>query len=221
MITDESLKAGLIALDIHPQEDLPGDRMTEIIGLTLDEHFDLEFECPTCGKDLPETESCFYCGAFFDGVQEEQETVPKSKRYANYDRVDGKRLLDKLIRFFAVDEIRRGKTVISFWDKHLGAIFKVEFKKYSLKVEFPYRAERIANYKNLQITNYSTPRAGYPSRVHLRQLSDINPQLLEALTSVKAKRAQHKITAPELRNQLEREGLRRAIKSRKKRRRKE
>jgi hypothetical protein len=204
----------MAALDVHPKEDLPDERMKEVIAYVLEEDFELEYECPTCGEDLPETAACFYCGEILDGIEE--KVVGPSRTYANFEKVDGERLLDRLIRFFEVDKVRRGKTVVSFWDKHLGALFKCNLMDYSLKVEFPYRAERIAHHKKLGIKNYKTPRAGYPSCVHVRNLSDINPQLLEALTSVKALRAQEKITAPELRNRLERAGLKRAIRNRKK-----
>lgn len=213
-ITTETLKRGLAALDVHPKEELPDARMKEVIAFVLEEHFELEYECPTCTKDLPETTHCFYCGEFLDGVEE--TPLGPSRKYANYAKVDGERLLDRLIRFFGVDEVKRGKTVVSFRDTHLGVLFKTNLMKYSLKVEFPYRAERIAHHKKLGITNYKTPRAGYPSRAHVRELSEINPVLLEALTSVKALRAQEKITAPELRNRLERAGLKRAIRNRRK-----
>lgn len=216
-ITTETLKKGLVALDVHPKEELTDERMKEVIAYVLDESFELEYECPTCGEDLPETAHCFYCNEFLDGIEE----VPlgPSKRFPGRSHVDGDRLLDKLIRFFDVDRVKRGGTVVSCWDNRLGVVFKCHLLDYSLKVEFPYRAERIAHHKKLGIKNYKTPRHGYPSCFHVREFSDINPLLLEALTSVKAIRAQEKITAPELRNQLERVGLKRAIRTRKKKRR--
>lgn len=213
MITQETLKDGLTALDVHPKSELENDRMIEVIEHMLSEYFDVAFECPTCGKDLPETERCFFCGEFFEGVEE--ETKGPSRQYANMEKVDGEQLLAKLIRFFEVSEVRRGDTVISFWQDDLGCIVRCCLMQFSLKVEFPYTVDRIANGKKLGARNYKTPRHGYPSRLHIRKSAQINPELIDALQSVKALRAQEKITAPKFRNRLEQAAMRHVLKKNK------
>lgn len=202
MITKDTLLEGLKALDIHPKSgaDLPEDRMAEVIEGVLVREFEIAFECPTCGKDLPECDRCFYCAEFFDGIEAPEK---KSKRWAAYKKVNGERLLDKLIRFFPCSEVRRGKTVVSFWQDGLGVLIRVHLQEYSLKIDFPFELEQIANAKKLGLKNYTTPREGCPCRLHIRHSSQISPDLLDALNSCKSLRAQTRITAPEFRNKLE------------------
>ena len=210
MITKDSLLVGLKALDVHPKlgTELPEDRMIEIMEGVLATEFDIAFECPTCGRDLPECERCFYCGEFFDGIEEPER---ESKRWAKYKPVNGEKLLVKLIRFFPVTEVRRGKTVVSFIQEKLGLLFRVRLMEYSLKIDFPFELERIANAKKLGIKNYKVPREVCPCRVHIRRSSDINPDLLDALNSCKSLRAQNKIVVPEYRETLERAALKRVL----------
>ena len=210
MITKETLLAGLHSLDIRPKLglELEEERMMEVLDNVLLEGFEIAFECPTCGKDLPECESCFYCAEPFDGVEEAEK---KSKCYAHFKKVDAEQLLVKLIRFFPCSEVRRGKTVISFWQDGLGSLFRVHLMEYSLKIDFPFKLTRIANAKILGIKSYSKPREGCPCRLHIRSASEISPDLLAALNSCKSLRAQNRITAPEFRNKLERAAIARVL----------
>lgn len=72
-ITLSTLKAGCEALGLEINSKKPKDLEKAIDEAIKNE--ELGYECPSCGKDIPDISNCYYCGENFDEDKQSEEEI--------------------------------------------------------------------------------------------------------------------------------------------------
>ena len=138
----------------------------------------LEFECNSCGGDVPDVESCPFCGVSFDegeGVGQSYVGARKGRRPRNHEGVSGPKLFRLLLEAMNAERkfVKWQKSVVSLWSENgNGMLARCFIGAYSVRVQLPFGSEKFKGHSG-KVYDYERPVKNMVSRVILEGESDI------------------------------------------------
>lgn len=149
----------------------------------------LEYACPVCKADIPDLESCPFCGVSFTDEDESRTYVgaKKGRRPKGYTGPSGWELLRALVKSFGIPNknVKHRKSVVSLWFTD-GMICRCFVGTYSVRIQVPFPSERYGE-KGVIVMDYDKPVKNMAARVYLEAKSDIKPvvEILKMTVSLK------------------------------------
>lgn len=148
---------------------------------------EIEFECESCGGDLPDIDFCPFCGASLSDGEPEPDLTNKSKgipgelyRGARRGRlpkdeirIAGTKLLARMIGVLGISKeyIRYKKSVTSFWC-HWGMFARVFLGTFSVRIHLPFEAGEYEDPDGIVI-DLEAPIKNMKSRLAIESLDEI------------------------------------------------